>query len=413
MKGVEAIWHISLDYPPNTQWGVGNSLAPVLGELSSSHPVGVITRSTPMAYERAGLSLIRPNFYRFNSDPFVDAQFLFNPFLRNDTYLYFEPLMAWNLIMQREIAAALQDYPPVVIHNHSWMTQPLASSLRRTFGVPLINSIHFLESQYAYSGESPTAPDLPDIMSLEQDIIASSDVLVTPSDWVDREIQRSCIGNRAPNIQVVPHGVAMPRFSGRSVGSDGACRVLFVGRFVTGKGVQLLCQVANDIIQDHPSVSFTLAGDGPLFAELKARFECSRIRFPGRLTSENLGALYSESDIFVLPSVTETFGLAVLEAMSYGLAVLTTSGERISRLVDNGITGIAIPVESTGAGATGVDRELLHETLVKLITNSELRTYLGENARMSVEMNFTHEQVAGRLMSIYRPLFSGTRPAKP
>jgi rhamnosyl/mannosyltransferase len=145
----------------------------------------------------------------------------------------------------------------------------------------------------------------------------------------------SKVARLARHVAVIPFGVHLDRFRADSTdGSTAAAaawrstprpRVLFVGRLVYYKGVQVLI----DAMASCPG-TLLIAGDGPLAPELKRRAAkggiADRAVFLGRLTDSELAACYRASDIFVLPSIerTEAFGVVQIEAMAAGLPVIST-----------------------------------------------------------------------------------------
>ena len=152
-----------------------------------------------------------------------------------------------------------------------------------------------------------------------------------PSGIVARELETQGI----EQVRVWSRGVDPSRFSPsfrsaemrRRLGAEGddSTVVLYVGRLAREKGIRVLLDAMHRIHargeQGLRRIVFALVGDGPAEAECRAAAPAGTV-FTGKLTGRELSEAYASADIFAFPSVTETFGNVVLEAMASGLAVL-------------------------------------------------------------------------------------------
>lgn len=112
-----------------------------------------------------------------------------------------------------------------------------------------------------------------------------------------------------------------------------------------------------------------------------------KVKLTGLLEGESLSRAYAESDIFVLPSFHEPYGIVVQEAMSFDLPVIASGIDGITEQVTDGIEGILVPPG---------DAVALAGALKKLISDVKLRSLMGNNARKRSEKLYTWEQVYGR-----------------
>ena len=142
---------------------------------------------------------------------------------------------------------------------------------------------------------------------------------------------------------------------------------------------------------------WTIAGDGPQMATLKAMAEeyCinGRIHFTGWLSSEQLKEQYSAANVFLFPSMDEGMPNAVLEAMASGLPVVATKIAGNEELVVDGETGRLVPTD---------DVESLRESLRPLLVDVQMREQMGRAARQRVESSFSWASVVQQYENILR-----------
>jgi phosphatidylinositol alpha-1,6-mannosyltransferase len=165
---------------------------------------------------------------------------------------------------------------------------------------------------------------------------------------------------------VMPMGVDTRRFSAAPErGEDSNQTVLFVGRLARKKGVEYLLRAFPDILARHPDARLVVVGDGPCRGELEALSSqlglAQRVRFAGAQPPAELPRFYSNSRVFVGPSVvtrggdTESFGLVFVEAMAADCPVVGTSVGGIPDVVIHGRTGLLVEPESPAALATAIN----------------------------------------------------------
>jgi glycosyltransferase involved in cell wall biosynthesis len=170
--------------------------------------------------------------------------------------------------------------------------------------------------------------------------------------------------------------------------------LIFTGRISKDKNLDFLLEVYRELLRRHESINLLLVGDGPDLPEMKERMKAyPRVVFTGKLSQAVLPEVYSGSDVFVFPSIADTFGMSVLESQACGLpGVVSDSG---------GPKEIIIP-GSTGLVARSSDRgdwiEKL-EYMIRLIT-SDYEAYLDmkEKSRNNAVENYDWDSVLNELM---------------
>ena len=217
-------------------------------------------------------------------------------------------------------------------------------------------------------------------------VIASSPTLALESPLVQ------C----ARRTAIIPFGIDLARYRrtdaaraaeiGAIRASTPGPRLLFVGRLVYYKGLQVLLQAAREW-----RGTLIVVGDGPLEAELRrmaAELDVDgRIRFVGRVEDEQLPAYYQACDAFVLPSLarTEAFGVVQVEAMAAALPVVSTClPTGVPWVNQHGVTGLVVPPGDAAA---------LGRALNRLSGSETLRRSLGEAASRRADRLFSRERM--------------------
>jgi glycosyltransferase involved in cell wall biosynthesis len=140
-----------------------------------------------------------------------------------------------------------------------------------------------------------------------------------------------------------------------------------------------------------------LVGDGPARESLEQTLAGNAVVFTGYLSGEALATAYASADVFAFPSLTETFGQVVQEAMASGLPVVGFDAEGVRDLVANGETGLLAPDQSTWA---------FTETLRRALHSDQFRATLGARAH-AFAAACTWESVMDRLFAVYEDAISG------
>ncbi|MCS7151816.1 MAG: glycosyltransferase [Endomicrobia bacterium] len=162
---------------------------------------------------------------------------------------------------------------------------------------------------------------------------------------------------------------------------NGNTILLYVGRISKDKNLDFLIQVYKEIIMKRNHLNLLIVGDGPYKDELKAKIKnIDSIIFIGKIEQNFLPYIYSGSDLFVFPSITDTFGMVVLEAQACGLpAVVSDKGGSKNIILDG----------KTGFVAKADDLNDWIEKIKILLDNHSLYLKFKEEARKNIEKNYS------------------------
>lgn len=223
----------------------------------------------------------------------------------------------------------------------------------------------------------------------------SSTLVNVPSDASRRIVER--YGLSRSRIRVTPWGVDPKRFKPTQSDDLPGNRLLYVGPHEPRKGLEYLLKAVALLRREGVVVHLRTVGKGsqvPHLERLARELGISdAIEFLGYVEDPDdvkLPRLYSQADVFVLPSMREGFGLVLAEAMASGLPVVASDISAIPEVV--GDAGILVPPGNV---------EALARVLWMLTEDSTKRRELGKKARARVEATFTWDKVIPRIMAVY------------
>lgn len=177
--------------------------------------------------------------------------------------------------------------------------------------------------------------------------------------------------------------------------------LLFVGRLISSKTVDILIRSMPAILKGCPNATLTIIGEGPEKAKLEALANTlgitGRINFLGAVANPTLPALYRRATIFVSPSQEEGFGLTLVEALACGCAAIASDLPAHREIIIDGETGLTVPLRDSLA---------ISRAALSLLANAPLRQQLGHAGRGYVLKQFDWEIVAARYACLLNELVS-------
>ena len=219
-----------------------------------------------------------------------------------------------------------------LVHGHDWMTFPAAVALKQLSGKPLILHVHSLE--YDRSGQAINHH----INAIEQYGLQNADRIIAVSHYTKKLIVENH-GVPADRISVVHNGV-YSRAAKRTYRRQSTMPekiVLFLGRITFQKGPDYFVEAAAKVIPQVPDVLFVMAGSGDMLPQVKRRVEelgiSEHFLFTGFLRGEEVERIFSMADLYVMPSVSEPFGISALEAISYQTPVIISRQSGVAEVL--------------------------------------------------------------------------------
>jgi glycosyltransferase involved in cell wall biosynthesis len=212
-------------------------------------------------------------------------------------------------------------------------------------------------------------------------------------------------GYDAAKMDVFPRGVDRQRFrparSGKAYlverfGMDLSPTLVYAGRVSHEKKLGFLLGVYERVLEQHPHTNLLIVGDGPAMGDMRSRAShLERVVFGGRLPNDELPAVYSGCDVLCFPSVSDTFGMAVLEAQACGVPAVVSDIGGPAEIIRHGKTGIAVPAGDEDAWTSALSGLLeAHEKDPAAVM--AMRTACRENAVERFDWDHVMESLTRR-----------------
>lgn len=275
-----------------------------------------------------------------------------------------------------------------LIHAHDWLTFPAGIAAKKSSGKPLIVHVHATE--YDRSGEVNQ-----NIYGIEKEGMDQADQVIAVSEYTRQLIISKY--KIAPEKVTVAHNGIIPKGSDESMQLKNFPErvVTFMGRITHQKGPEYFVEAANKVLQKNLNVRFVMAGNGDMMIKMMERVAAlkmsSRFHFTGFLKGPDVKRMYAMSDVFVMPSVSEPFGIAPLEAMQANVPVIISKQSGVSEVLKH---AIKIDFWNTDALADAISGLVRYKTLSKLFKEN------GKHEILKVKWEKTGEQI----ISVYNKL---------
>jgi len=228
--------------------------------------------------------------------------------------------------------AANEDFD--IVHAHDWMTYPAGIAVSTMSGKPLIVHVH--STEFDRSGENINQM----IYDIEREGMYAAEKIIAVSHFT-RSIIISRYGVSGDKVEVVHNAVERNGNWNWALGDSGIDKdekiVLFLGRITMQKGPEYFLQAAKKVLDVIDNVKFVMAGSGDLMhraVEIVAELGIGqKVLFTGFLRGEDVQKIYQMADLYVMPSVSEPFGIAPLEALNNDVPVIISRQSGVSEVL--------------------------------------------------------------------------------
>lgn len=253
-------------------------------------------------------------------------------------------------------------------------------------GVPVVLHLHAAEFALWFDSECSEKERL----DIHNTFTRCAKVVVLSKEWKNFLINRNVCGSE--RIAVLNNAVDVPSENTTDYSLN---TVLFMGRLDSRKSPDAILRAAVKLLPLHPDAKFIFGGDGDIAAYENLARELGVInscRFIGWATAEKKIEAFRDSSIYCLPSKNEGMPMSVLEAMSFGLATISTPVGGIPQVISDGINGMLFPVD---------DIDALTKILNRLMSDTALKERIGKNGRSRIEKAFSLEAFLNQVKMLY------------
>ena len=224
--------------------------------------------------------------------------------------------------------------PCDVIHSHDWLTYPAGIHAKQVTGKPLVIHVHATDFDRSRGNVNPT------VFAIEKDGMNNADHIITVSN-LTRQTVIEKYGINPEKVTTVHNAVEPLSEEIRNIkmkkGKDKV--VTFLGRITMQKGPEYFVEAASRVLQKTHNVRFVMAGSGDMMEKMirlaADRDIADRFHFTGFLKGRQVYEMLATSDVYIMPSVSEPFGISPLEAMQMGVPSIISKQSGCAEILEN------------------------------------------------------------------------------
>jgi len=392
---------LTWEYPPRIVGGIARVVHDLSHRLvKDGHEVTVVT------YKDANI----PNLSEYENDKGVEVYRVENYMITPNNFTDWIMQLNFNLTAKAtEIINEKGKFD--VIHAHDWLVTYAAKTLKQSFKIPLVSTIHATEAGRNSGIHDEVQRYINDtewLLTYE-----STDVIVN-SNYMKNELQR-LFGLPYDKISVIPNGVNLNLYSGierdynfrRMYAMDNEKIILYLGRLVYEKGIQNLISAMPKILDKYNDAKLVVAGKGGMIDELRNQVNYmgiqNKVYFTGYLDSESVQKMYKCADVAVFPSTYEPFGIVALESMLSGTPTVVSDVGGLNEIIEHGVDGM-----KSYAG----NPNSIADSVLALLYDQQLCNYISKNAKNKVKNNYNWNKIAQDTHYIYERAICQTEAEK-
>lgn len=270
-----------------------------------------------------------------------------------------------------------------VIHAHDWLTYPAGIAAKKISGKPLVVHVHATE--FDRSGENVNQP----VYDIERQGMTEADEVITVSN-LTRQIVIDRYGIPAEKVFTVHNAVEpvdRPELEGVTKHVKEKV-VTFLGRVTFQKGPDYFVEAAYKVLKRDSNVRFVMAGSGDLLNRMIRRVAqlkiATKFHFTGFLSGSEVDTMFAMSDVYVMPSVSEPFGISPLEAMRSNVPVVISKQSGVAEVLQHALKVDFWDIDALADAIYGI---LHYDGLRKMFIRygkSEVDNLLWENAAVNI-----------------------------
>ena len=371
---------LTWEYPPRVVGGIARVVHDLSHRLlKDGNEITVITYrdgDTPYVEDDKGVKVYRVDNYLIRPNNFIDW------------------IMQLNFNMVAKVGELISNGEKFdVVHAHDWLVASAAQTIKHSFNIPLVATIHATES-----GRNSGIHDENQryVNDTEWMLTYEAQEVIVNSNFMKGHVQ-SLFGLPFDKINVIPNGIDLKIYQGidrdydfrRKYARDNEKIILFLGRLVYEKGIQNLIAAMPKILSHYNDVKLVIGGKGGMMDQLKRQAKNlgieDKVYFTGYVSGKNVQKLYKCADVAVFPSTYEPFGIVALEAMLAGVPTVVSDVGGLNEIVSHGVDGM-----KSYAG----NPNSIADSILSLLFDSKLCNTVSKNAKAKVKAEFSWTKIS-------------------
>ena len=400
---------LSWEYPPRIVGGISPHVYDLSQQLAlQGIEVHVVTKETPLApdeeVQRVERQVRSPECD--GESRHSAAVHIHRVHLAEKPNDFIHEIQLLNDATETRVAQLLEDWrpggEPTLFHAHDWLSLDAARELKYEYALPVVATVHATEE-----GRNGGIWNEMQRTIHEQEYWLTYEAwrVIVCSEFMKAEVHRQ-FDCPLDKIDVIYNGVDRAKFQfqwsdkerldhRRTIAEDDEHIVLYVGRFVREKGIQVLLDAASVVLSREPRTKFVIVGGGN-----RERFEkfahwyglADKVLFTGFMADRSLHKLYRCADVAVFPSLYEPFGIVALEAMAAGAPVVASDAGGLKEVVLHGKTGFTSYAQNP---------ESLSWAILEALGDPKITKRLSEAATTRLSTDFDWSNIARQTIVVY------------
>ena len=285
--------------------------------------------------------------------------------------------------------------PCDIIHSHDWLTYPAGIHAKQVTGKPLVIHVHATDFDRSRGNVNPT------VYGIERDGMNNADHIITVSELTRRTViekygqdpaKVTTVHNAVEPLSEEIRNIKMPR------GKDKV--ITFLGRITMQKGPEYFVEAASMVLHKTHNVRFVMAGSGDMMEKMirlaADRDIADRFHFTGFLKGRQVYEMLADSDVYVMPSVSEPFGISPLEAMQMGVPSIISKQSGCAEILEN-----VIKVDYW-------DTHAMADAMFALVNYPGLHNHLRDNGLAEID-TIQWKKAGAKVINIYNQVINSRR----
>ncbi len=281
-----------------------------------------------------------------------------------------------------------------VIHAHDWLSFPAGVEAKRVSGKPLIVHVHATEFDRGGGNVNEQ------VYQVEKEGMEKADKVITVSEFT-KQLVMEHYGIPESKISVVHNGINPVDYPGRDQDDFGLMKlkqagyriVLFLGRLTLQKGPDYFVKAAKKVLEYQPKTMFVIVGSGDMEGKTMQMASelgiAGNMLFVGFMRDEQRSKIYHTADAYVMPSVSEPFGITALESLLHGTPVIMSKQSGASEVVLHALK------------TNFWDTDEMADQILSVLEYPVMKTEMGKNGEKEA-MNCSWDKAAKKLQTVYK-----------